>query len=450
MKKIKCIFKLFLFAIFCNFMIINVNAAGANISVSSSAKQVIVGNTVKVTITISSSAPLGSWDFDLDYDSNVLSFVSSNLEGNTRAAGYASNGNTKSKSYTVTFKAKNSGSAKVGIKNVAVYGYDESSMSVNGGNVTIKTITQKELESTYSTDNTLKSLSIDGYDISPSFNKNTTQYSLTVPNDVKSIRVRAEANDSKARVSGAGTISLDEGNNKINVVVTAENGNKKTYSINVTVKELDPITVKIDGKEYTVIRKANLLSVPSTFVNTTTMIEGETIPALKSNITNYLLVGLSDSLGNVNLYIYSDGKYTLYNEYKFNGITLYTYKPEKDDMLKVVKETSIKYNDDELVAYSLEGLSYPLLYGVNVETGEANWYTYEETEKTVQKYASSDIKIVYSDEGKESKEKKVITTKLKGNNYKNLAFILGGIAGILFIFLIIAAVKISKQNKTEI
>ena len=42
--------------------------------------------------------------------------------------------------------------------------------------------------------------------------------------------------------------------NKIEVVVTAQNGSTKTYTIEVTVKDLNPITVQVDGKNYTVVK----------------------------------------------------------------------------------------------------------------------------------------------------------------------------------------------------
>lgn len=436
--------KFLVFVILCNICITNVNAAGATISVSSSSKQVVVGNTVKVYVTVSSSAPLGSWEFDIDYDKNVLSFVSSDLEGSTRSVGVVNSSKVKSKKYTLKFKAKNSGTAKIGIKNADVVGYDEKGMSVSTGSTSIKTITQKELESSYSSDNYLSSLEVEGYSISPKFDKKTTKYSLTVPNDVKSIKVKARESDSKASVSGDGTRKLNEGNNKLNVVVTAENGNKKTYTINVTVKELNPINVTIDGKEYTVVRKKDLLESPSTYTDTTVTISGEQVPALESSITNYTLVGLSNSDGDINLYIYDNDKYTLYKEHKFNGVTIYPKTPKKEDMLEGVEEKELEINDKKIVGYTIKGLSYDLVYGVNVETGKEGWYTYESSENTLQKYVES---------GSDSKEKgpvKVVQKEEFDDKYKTLSIILGGVSGILFIFLIIAAVKISMKKKAEI
>ena len=48
-----------------------------------------------------------------------------------------------------------------------------------------------------------------------------------------SFTVKATAVNSKAKISGTGKVTLKDGENTINIVVTAENGDKRTYSINV-------------------------------------------------------------------------------------------------------------------------------------------------------------------------------------------------------------------------
>ena len=66
------------------------------------------------------------------------------------------------------------------------------------------------------------------------FRSGTTSYSVTVPADTESVEVYAEAQDSNATISGTGTVNLQEGENTINVVVTAEDGTTKTYTIIIT------------------------------------------------------------------------------------------------------------------------------------------------------------------------------------------------------------------------
>ena len=72
----KKIFKYFIAVVTLFTFITKVNAAGATISVNTSASQIIVGNNITVTVTISSSSPLGSWEYNLNYDKNIFSFHS--------------------------------------------------------------------------------------------------------------------------------------------------------------------------------------------------------------------------------------------------------------------------------------------------------------------------------------------------------------------------------------
>ncbi len=82
--------------------------------------------------------------------------------------------------------------------------------------------------------NWLKQLSIAGYVLSPAFDVNmTTDYSLTVPETTESINITGATVNSKAKVSGLGTISLLPGVNDLVVSVTAQNGKVRNYNLRV-------------------------------------------------------------------------------------------------------------------------------------------------------------------------------------------------------------------------
>ena len=445
--------KYLLFVIFCNIFIVNVYATSINASAGKS--QIQEGQTVKVNITVSSEEALGSWGFSVGYDNSVLQYVNSDLESGLTSIGDG-NGSMKNKTYTVTFKGKKAGTGSVSIKSPWVYSWAEKTMKVSTRGASIKVISPNNNSSNTTKSNTtsnktknesannnLSSLSVDKYDLNPKFNKNTISYDISVPNEVREIKVNAKADDSKASVKGTGNIKLNDGKNKVNITVTAENGNRKTYTINVNVKDKNPIIVNIDGEEYNVVQKKEELNSPNNYKETTTTINGTEVPALTSDITNFTLVGLTDKNGKTNLYIYANDKYTLYNEYKFSGINIYLKEPNKDKMLEDLEETEISINDEKVKAYKLKGNTYPLLYGINLENGEENWYTYEESEKTLQKFAvggkngSSDAKFVNSKDSNNDK-------------YKYLSIILGGISGILFIFLVIAGIRLSLNKNSSI
>jgi hypothetical protein len=89
-----------------------------------------------------------------------------------------------------------------------------------------------------SNDATLANLGVSAGTLSPAFNANTTSYAVTVPYSVESITITATANDAKAAVSGTGVKALNVGVNNFTVVVTAEDGTKKTYTVNVTREQI--------------------------------------------------------------------------------------------------------------------------------------------------------------------------------------------------------------------
>ena len=65
------------------------------------------------------------------------------------------------------------------------------------------------------------------------FKPTITTYNVTVSEDVEEIEVYANPQDSKATVSGTGKKQLESGKNTVSVVVTAEDGTSKTYTINI-------------------------------------------------------------------------------------------------------------------------------------------------------------------------------------------------------------------------
>lgn len=99
--------------------------------------------------------------------------------------------------------------------------------------------------------NYLKSLSVNGQKISPTFNKYTQDYTLTVANTVTSVKINAATSDSGAKVSGTGSKTLKVGKNTIKVTVTAPSGVKRVYTVTVTRKEAEKKTVKgdVNGNE---------------------------------------------------------------------------------------------------------------------------------------------------------------------------------------------------------
>lgn len=79
----------------------------------------------------------------------------------------------------------------------------------------------------------LSSISVNGYRISPDFNRDITSYRLVVPYSVSSVTVTASAYAPTTAISGTGVQTLQEGTNTITIKATAENGSVRDYVINI-------------------------------------------------------------------------------------------------------------------------------------------------------------------------------------------------------------------------
>ena len=381
----KKIFKYFIAIVTLFTFITKVNAAGATISVNTSASQIIVGNNITVTVTISSSSPLGSWEYNLNYDKNIFSLVSSDV--GLHYAGVVQNNSTKAVSYRYTFKANRSGNASFYIDASTVFGFDESIFEVTNGKRNVRAITYSEYQASLSSNNNLKDIKVEGYEISPVFNKDTLEYVVSVPSDVTKITINGSVEDNTASATGLGEFEVSEGENKFEIKVTAQNGSTKTYTVKVNVEDKNPIEVVIDNEKYTVVKRGSTLVSPSTYEEVKETINGIEVPAFKSSITNYVLVGLKNSSGEAKLYVFDkmNDTYTLYREIKTSGITLFP-KESKKELKGFVKET-ITLNEEKINAYRYKNSKdFYVVYGVNIENNVEGFYQLDTTNNSFVKY----------------------------------------------------------------
>ena len=92
----------------------------------------------------------------------------------------------------------------------------------------------KKFDTLKSNNNYLSSLSVEGYELSPEFDKQTLEYTLNKKIKESEINIKAIADDSKATVTGTGNIKINKNQNKFRIDVTAESGTVRTYIIKIT------------------------------------------------------------------------------------------------------------------------------------------------------------------------------------------------------------------------
>lgn len=412
----------------------NIKAGG---SISTNTGSIYLGSSITVSVTVSNAA---AWEVHI----GVSGAASASNCGEVNFADSSANAKNTSKTYTITCTPTKTGSVNFTLTGNTT---DENGTTtdISGSRtvtVTNKPVVQQPVQkpsanntvTPKSSVNYLNSLEIEGQILTPNFNKETVDYFIELESGTTSINIKATQEHNKATIIGTGLKNVTEGINNFEIVVTAENGSKRTYKIKANVKEKDPIIVDINEKKYTVIRKREQLISASAFYSESSIeINGEEIPAYYGEVTGYTLVGLKDSEGNINLFIYDEenNKYRLYQEFNFSRIVFYPIEPELELIPDGFSKYSVTINGIEVPCYKKnKNDNFVLLYGVNIENNNEDFYVYDAFENTLQRYDDA-IFDGYKEE--------IIVLKS----------IIVGLIGIVAIILVVSALQgsINKSNK---
>ena len=402
MKLINKIKKVFLVGL-ATLLIFTNNVFAASYSISLTSDSVVVGNTVSLRITgsnvtgrfniTSSNSNVASPDKSSVWVENDTQYITINTKNTGNATLTITPSKTSATDDPENIKDINLDARTINITVKPKPTTNNTGSGTGGGSNTTKPRPK-------STNSYLSSLTVDGYDLNENFDKESLEYTLTVPANTESVKINAQLAEDSAKVVGTGEVKVSEGLNTFEIVVTAENGSKRTYVLKITVEAEKPIEVKIDNKIYNVIRKRkDLPKISEYFEEKEVEINGEKIEGYYNDTLKYTLVGLKDTTGTTNYYIYKNGTYTKYQEHTFNGTTLQII----DKKVPNTNKTTFTYDSDKITSYQevkldllkntyaldnneIEGNQYYLFYAINVETGKESLYQYDATEKTIQRY----------------------------------------------------------------
>lgn len=255
-----------------------------NLTGASDSTRLSATNTQK-TITVNVPKSNNSNLSNLKIDGNsVIGFSPSKL-------GYDL-GTTEANEIQITAITQDSKATVSGTgKKTLNYGKNTFNLVVKAENGTTKTYTLTIVKKdNRSTNNYLKSLDVKSAKIK--FNKYTLNYNIIVDNSVDTIDIVAQVEDSKANVTGTGKKKLNLYLNTFNVVVTAENGTKRTYRINVSRKDekgnagelsTNNKLQNLEVKNYTLNFNPEILKYNITVGNTVDKIELNAIPSDKNS-----------------------------------------------------------------------------------------------------------------------------------------------------------------------
>lgn len=395
------------------------SAAEARVSIALSQTDLRIGDSVSVTVRISTDGLIGSYSMAVTYNSGVLEYTggAGNGGGGTvLISGFAS-GTENSLSATLNFKAIANGSCTISTSGGSVYNWAEEAQTISYAGATVTVAAPQAPALTEgggnsgdgttealkgSGDNSLKSLEISPGTLSPAFQPGTTAYSVTLPEDTTSIVVSAVPNDTKATVAVSHNNDLEPGENKTYIVVTAENGTQKTYVLNITcgeAKEPDEAeaqTVTVNGAEYAIASAKQLETVeaPEGFIAGETDYKGIKVPVYHSPNRKLQLMYLLDAEGQGKWYIYTEKteNFTLYIEER-NAANRYVILTPGEDVLipDGYQKSELNLNGTPVTSYVCNGDdSIVLIYAMNLD-GEPGFYFYDTVEGTYQRYHESEI-----------------------------------------------------------
>ena len=252
-----------------------VNVKAVKLTISSNDK-VALNKTIDVTITVS--------DYNGVPGTIYVEYPNDLLQCNTNCPGSQSiNGNT---SFTYQFKGIANGKAT--IKVTSNYNGADANKEITVGTTTTQSQPQKQEQTTTTTTTqapksnnaNLKSIVVKTSDdivvnLSPTFSPSVYEYEASVASDVKTVNVEAIMEDSKANLVISNNVNdelIAGENNKITITVTAEDGTKKQYVVNIkrealtadatlsslTIKEYKDFEFKSDKFNYVIKVKNNV------------------------------------------------------------------------------------------------------------------------------------------------------------------------------------------------
>lgn len=458
--------------------------AAANISVSVNKSNVKVGDTVTVTLSITSGYgaqgvlkkssgvlggssdkyfTIGAGVGDVQRFSYKATSVGSctfsiqePLDDTTDVDGGTPSIGVGSATVTVTSASSNNDS------NSNKDNKDNSGSNTGNDNNANKDNENKEEKK--SSNASLGSLVISAGTLSPEFSAATKDYTATVDYSCSSLAVTANPADSKASVTSVtGNDSLEVGDNTVSVVVTAEDGSTSTYNIVVTRRaEDDPENADkqdnwkkfdINGTEWTMVNDIPEDVVPVGFEHSKTVIDGLEYNTLHGTFGDITLVYLQSESGN-GLFVYDAAQNAAYEFVRINSEShfIVVLLPKVDDVPEGYNEISLSIEGKGVAtAYQTkvektddQTKDFYLVYAMN-DNGESGWYTYDSVDGTYMRTELS-TPTVAQEENDTTKSELVPGI---ANKYLVLAAILVLIIIILLLLLIVSAVKNRKYKAMD-
>lgn len=421
------------------------------ISVSAGQGSVSVGKTVAFSITVPSGSE--AWTYSVAYSANLT------LEsGDLTPMGFEGDNRTNQ----LVFRANSTGTGTVSISAgsycIAGVDYDASgSASVtivaadkpddsepapaptpSGGSST-----DNDPGVSLSSNNALSSLTVSAGTLTPAFDPAITEYTLSLPSQSDRLTITANPSDSRATVQGDGDISLQDGESSLSVVVTAEDGSAKAYTITVQVAQAPTLFLDYNGQRLGVVKDVSQVTPPAGFAPAEPITySGDTLPIWTDVSGKRTLVYLMDEKTSAQgFYLFSQttGVQSPYLPILCGSVTyIYTDIPKELSSVPGLTPATVKAFGQTLNGWTYNDASlkdFCVLYLMD-DAGSYGYYTYDSREETLQRFSGA----VYADDASQSLRVPML-----------YVYIAGGAALVLLILLIVfASVAGSRGRKLRL
>ncbi|MBQ6885471.1 MAG: cadherin-like beta sandwich domain-containing protein [Clostridia bacterium] len=469
-RTIKSLFSILMIAaIILSVFAFNVSAASATIT---GAGEYEIGESFSVKVNFNADATLYAVEVDVNYNSSVLRLNSvSGADYNAGNGtvkivddGFSATKPSKTSSYTLNFTAIAAGNSKVTA--IILGGGEAESRANTSANITV--VAPKP-----SANANLASIRLSNGSLSPAFNPNTTEYTATVRYEVASVSITGAVADGKSTYSGGGTFELAVGDNERVLTVTAQDGTKKSYTINIkrmseqetldadqAARDANPTLVVIDGQDYTIVNDLSNARIPAGFtVGTATRKEAE-IAVVNDDHGEYTLYWLVDAAGeNGAFYTRNEAdQFTRLNYINTNGKMYIIERPDLEGYLPQKYTRSTRAIDGvEVMVYNYVDVAFEEFCIVKCYVdGARAYYQFDTAEGSLQRAIAFDMDVKQENSDIDTNEK----TEEKNNNFvwfsamsktgKTVFFIFVGVMVLVIVVAILLIAKISASKYANV
>ncbi len=471
MKKIvsRILVLVFLISIISTAFVFTTNAATATIAFNKSSYS--EGDTITTTITVKGTNMTGV-DLYITYNSANIKYQSGATSGGAGSLRIVTElDKLKSKSFSLKFKALKNSTSAISVSGDVSDGpagsLPEDVPVAASANIKIK-------DAEKSTNANLKSLSLQHGTLSPSFSSKVTSYTAKVANNITSCTIFASTADSKATTEITGSSSLKVGENVRKVIVTAQSGATKTYTITITRLDEDeeitdnkeedekpenPLETVINNVTHIISTDISSVKLFNGFAEKKVEFKGEKVPVATDTQNNFTLYYLSTTTSDVlNPYTYNESDDTFTpvtflrqgkNDYIFAEIPQEYLSYFENNFFKIVE---LNINNFTIKAYNSPNATLSDFYYVYAYSGgEYSMYRYDNEEKVLQRCPDYNSNSIASPVVKENEESNDNDFLAKFNTLKpNAKIVVIALAGASFcavILIILLVIKLFTKVK---